>query len=98
MLYAIIAEDNDNSLPKRLKARSEHIKRLNDLKNQGRLILAGPFLPTDTNDLSNNFKGSLIVAEFEDLDKAKSWAQNDPYVLAGVYKNVVVKQFKKVLP
>jgi len=98
MLYAIIADDVENSLEKRLKSRDSHIKRLNELKNQGRLILAGPHLAMDFNNSADAFAGSLIVAEFEDLDSAKSWVASDPYVLTGVYKSVIVKAFKKVLP
>ncbi|MET0125216.1 YciI family protein [Pseudomonas caspiana] len=99
MLYAIIATDVENSLEKRLSVRPAHLDRLNALKDQGRLILAGPNPAVDSNDPgSAGFSGSLIVAEFESLSAAKSWAEADPFVEAGVYANVVVKPFKKVLP
>ncbi|MET0612931.1 MAG: YciI family protein [Pseudomonas caspiana] len=99
MLYAIIATDVENSLEKRLSVRPAHLNRLNALKDQGRLILAGPNPAVDSNDPgSAGFSGSLIVAEFESLSAAKSWAEADPFVEAGVYANVVVKPFKKVLP
>lgn len=99
MLYSIVAEDIDNSLQKRLLARPAHIQRLNELKEQGRLIIAGPNPIIDTNDPANaGFTGSIIIAEFKDLDSAKSWAAEDPYLIAGVYNSVVVKTFKKVLP
>jgi hypothetical protein len=99
MLYAVISEDVDDSLEKRLSARAEHVERLNNLKNEGRLILAGPHPAIDSDDPgTNGFTGSLIVAEFESLDAAQDWADTDPYIDAGVYKNVTVKPFKKVLP
>ena len=99
MLYAIISEDITDSLPLRLKARPAHIERLNELKNQGRLILAGPHPAIDSTDPGEaGFTGSLVVAEFADLQSAQAWADADPYVAAGVYANVTVKPFKKVLP
>ena len=99
MLYAIISQDVDNSLEKRLSARSAHVERLKDLTNEGRLILAGPHPAIDNEDPgTNGFTGSLIVAEFDSLESAQQWADADPYIEAGVYKKVSVKPFKKVLP
>lgn len=99
MLYAIIATDVANSLEKRLAARPEHLERLQQLKAQGRVVLAGPHPAVDSNDPgAAGFSGSLIVAEFESLAAAQAWAEADPFVAAGVYANVVVKPFKQVLP
>lgn len=99
MLYAIISEDVKNSLDKRKAARPAHLERLNLLKDQGRLILAGPHPLIDSEDPGEaGFSGSLVVAEFSSLSEAQAWADNDPYIEAGVYEKVVVKPFKKVLP
>lgn len=99
MLYAITGEDVANSLEKRLAARPAHLERLTALRDQGRLILAGPFPAIDSVDPGPaGFSGSLIVAEFESLAAAQQWAAADPYVSAGVYASVTVKPFKKVLP
>lgn len=99
MLYAIIAEDVQNSLPDRLSARPKHLQRLTALQDQGRLILAGPHPAIDSEDPGEaGFSGSLVVAEFESLEEAKTWADADPYVTAGVYANVIIKPFKKVFP
>ncbi len=99
MWYAIYAIDNENSLQQRVGARPAHVARLNDLKNEGRLLLAGPFPAIDAEDPGPaGFTGSLIVAEFDDLDAAKTWAKADPYVTANVYKDVHVKPFRKTLP
>lgn len=99
MLYAIMGEDVANSLERRLSVRPAHLERLRQLQNDGRLILAGPFPAIDSPDPgSAGFSGSLIVAEFETLEAAKTWADADPYVVAGVYGNVTVKPFKKVFP
>ncbi|MCK5902019.1 MAG: YciI family protein [Cocleimonas sp.] len=99
MLYAIISEDIENSLDKRLSVRPLHLERLQQLKSQGRLILAGPHPSIDNEEAgSAGFSGSLIVAEFSSLLTAQQWADADPYVEAGVYVKVTVKPFKKVLP
>ncbi|MCI0993252.1 YciI family protein [Pseudomonas corrugata] len=99
MLYAIIATDVANSLEKRLAARPEHLARLQQLKAEGRIVLAGPHPAVDSNDPgAAGFSGSLIVAEFDSLGAAQAWAEADPFVTAGVYANVVVKPFKQVLP
>jgi len=99
MLYAIIAQDIENSLEKRLAARPAHLERLQQLKQQGRLILAGPHPAIDSEDPGPaGFSGSLIVAEFPSLEEARQWADADPYIAAGVYQSVDIKPFKKVLP
>ena len=99
MLYVIVGDDRPNSLADRLKARPAHSERLQALQDEGRLILAGPCPAIDSVDPGPaGFSGSLIVAEFASLDAAKTWADADPYVAAGVYASVVVKPFKKVWP
>ena len=99
MWYAIIAEDVPNSLEKRLENRPAHLARLNDLMTQGKLLLAGPMPAIDSIDLGPaGFTGSLIVAEFENLQAAQAWAAADPFVIAGVYASVTVKPFRKTLP
>jgi uncharacterized protein YciI len=99
MLYAIVATDVANSLEKRLAARPAHLDRLNAMKAEGRIVLAGPMPAVDSIDPGTaGFTGSLIVAEFESLKDAQAWADADPYVAAGVYAGVIVKPFKQVLP
>lgn len=99
MLYAIISEDIQDSLEKRLSVREKHLARLQKLSHQGRLIIAGPHPAIDTNEPgSAGFSGSLVIAEFDSLEEAQRWADKDPYVSAGVYHKVLVKPFKHVLP
>lgn len=99
MLYLILGNDTPNSLDKRLAARPPHLARLEALKSEGRLILAGPCPAIDSPDPGPaGFSGSLIVAEFDSLAEAESWAKADPYVAAGVYADVLVRPFRKVLP
>jgi len=99
MLYSIYAFDVPNSLPLRAQARPEHIARLKALSDSGKLIMAGPNPAIDSNEPGDaGFTGSLIVAEFDSLEAAQAWANADPYLDAGVYDNVIVKPFKKVLP
>ncbi|GGO82697.1 hypothetical protein GCM10011348_24700 [Marinobacterium nitratireducens] len=99
MFYAIMAEDRPNSLEKRMQARPDHLARLEQLKNEGRLLVAGPHPAIDSEDPGPaGFSGSLVIAEFESLDAAQQWADEDPYIKAGVYDRVQVKPYKKVLP
>jgi hypothetical protein len=99
MLYAIISQDRPDSLADRLNARPAHLDRLRQLQEAGRLVLAGPHPAIDTPDPGDaGFSGSLVVAEFPALEDAQAWADADPYNAAGVYQQVIVKPFKKVLP
>ena len=99
MWYMIYAEDVADSLPMRLKSRPAHLARLNELKDQGRLLVAGPTPAIDSNDPGEaGFSGSLVIAEFDSLAAAQQWADADPYIEAGVYARVTVKPYKKVLP
>ena len=99
MFYAIISEDVPNSLNKRKSARSDHLARLHELRDAGRLLLAGPTPAVDAQDPGPaGFSGSIVIAEFPSLQEAQSWANADPYVAAGVYAQVTVKPFKPVLP
>ena len=99
MWYAILGEDVKESLAKRLAARSAHLARLETLKQQGRLLLAGPHPAIDAEDPgAAGFSGSLIVAEFASLQEAQAWADADPYMAAGVYQRVCVKPFRRTLP
>jgi uncharacterized protein YciI len=99
MFYAIIAEDHPGTLDARLAARPEHLARLIALKDEGKLLIAGPHPAIDSDDPGEaGFTGSLVVAEFDSLPDAQHWADADPYFSAGVYARVVVKPYKKVLP
>ncbi len=99
MLYAIIGRDVPESLEQRLAVRPAHLERLQLLQTEGRLVLAGPLPAIDSPDPGPaGFTGSLVVAEFSSLTDAQTWAEADPYMKAGVYANVEVMPFKKVLP
>lgn len=99
MLYSIVGNDVENSLPLRKSAREAHLARLQQLQDAGRLVLAGPNPAIDSSDPGDaGFTGSVIVAEFGSLDEARAWADADPYIAAGVYANVSVKPFKRVFP
>lgn len=99
MLFAIVAEDHPDSLERRMGARPDHLARLELLQAEGRLVIAGPFPAIDSaSPGAVGFTGSLIVAEFETLEAAQDFAQQDPYVAAGVYAQVTIKPFKQVFP
>ncbi|MDN3613679.1 YciI family protein [Vibrio gallaecicus] len=97
MWYVIFSQDVENSLEKRLSVRSQHLARLQELQNEGRLLTAGPMPAIDSDNPGEaGFTGSTVIAEFNSLEDAQTWADSDPYIEAGVYQNVIVKPFKKV--
>lgn len=99
MWYAITGIDIPNSLEKRKGARPAHVARLQKLLEEGRLLLAGPFPAIDAEDPGPaGFSGSLIIAEFDDLEAARKWADDDPYRVTGVYREVTVRPFRQTLP
>ncbi|GHE90425.1 YciI family protein [Thalassotalea profundi] len=99
MYYVIFSQDVENSLDKRLSVRDKHLARLAELQSQGRLLVAGPCPAIDSENPGNaGFTGSVIIAEFNSLTDAQLWADEDPYIAAGVYSQVIVKPYKKVLP
>ncbi|CAG20890.1 YciI family protein [Photobacterium profundum] len=99
MWYVIFSQDVENSLERRLSVREKHLARLQALQAEGRLLVAGPMPAIDSeNPDEAGFTGSTVIAEFNSLEDAKTWADADPYIAAGVYANVIVKPFKKVLP
>lgn len=99
MWYAVISEDHEGSLENRLAARADHVARLKTLAGEDRLLVAGPHPAIDSSEPgSAGFTGSLVVVEFDSLEDAKAWADEDPYIAAGVYRKVTVKPFNPVLP
>lgn len=99
MWYVIFSQDVENSLERRMSVREKHLARLKDLQEQGRLLVAGPMPAIDSENPGDaGFTGSTVIAEFASLEQAQQWAEADPYIDAGVYTNVIVKPFKKVLP
>ena len=99
MWYAIEGHDGEDVLAARTKARSAHLGRLRALRDEGRLLLAGPCPAIDAEDPGPaGYSGSIVVAEFDSLDHARAWAEADPYVAAGVYHRVDVRPFRPVLP
>lgn len=99
MFYMIYAQDSPDSLALRVTHRPKHLARLEQLQSEGRLLLAGPLPAIDSVDPGEaGFSGSLIVAEFESLEQAQKWANDDPFIHAGVYQQILVKPFRKTLP
>ncbi|MBP3157793.1 YciI family protein [Aliivibrio fischeri] len=99
MWYVIFSQDVENSLERRLSVREKHLERLAQLQDEGRLLVAGPMPAIDSeNPGEAGFTGSTVIADFASLEAAQTWADNDPYIDAGVYAKVIVKPFKKALP
>ena len=98
-LYALIGYDCENSLERRMKVRADHLARVRELADEGRLVVAGPFPSVDCDEPTpRGFTGSLIIAEFDSLDAAQDWWEQDPYVSAGVFSSTDVRPFMQVLP
>ena len=98
MHYLIYAEDTPDSLEKRRSVRPAHLQRVQLLKDENRLLVAGPLLGgDDENPAVSGIKGSVIIAEFPNLEAAKAWAAADPYVTADVYANITVQPLKVIL-
>ena len=99
MFYALIGEDAPGALETRLAVRPQHVARLEALRDEGRLLLAGPMPAIDSPDPGPaGFAGSLIVAEFDSLASAEAWLREDPYVQQGVFARTSVRRFRKTLP
>jgi len=99
MWYAIISEDIENSLPLRKQHREAHLARIKNLAQEDRLLVAGPHPAIDSEDPGDSgFTGSLVIAKFSSLQEANAWANQDPFLLNGIYAKVTVKPYKKVLP
>ncbi|MGH8362946.1 MAG: YciI family protein [Gammaproteobacteria bacterium] len=99
MWYAILSEDASGSLAQRGAARPAHVQRLEELKQHGRLLVAGPHPAIDAPvPGAAGYSGSLVIADFASLGEAQAWADTDPYMAAGVYARVAVKPFLKTLP
>ncbi|SMY15114.1 YciI family protein [Photobacterium aquimaris] len=99
MWYVIFSQDVENSLERRMSVREQHLARLKELQQQERLLVAGPMPAIDNENPGDaGFTGSTVIAKFDSLEQAQQWANADPYIDAGVYANVIVKPFKKVLP
>lgn len=98
-MYILYARDRDDSLALRMKVRDEHLARVKALADEGRVIIAGPFPAVDASEPTvAGFAGSLIVAEFDSLESARQWFEQDPYVKTGVFESYDVRPFIQVLP
>lgn len=99
MLYMIVGVCAPGSQKRRETARPDHLKRLQSLLEEGRLVLAGPCPAVDSEDPGPaGYSGGLIIAEFPTLTDATAWAHSDPYVQADVYREISIKPFRQSLP
>ncbi|MEQ9243147.1 YciI family protein [Roseovarius indicus] len=89
MLIALIARDKPGALEIRTENREKHLAYL---KETGVVSQAGPLLGDD-----GNMCGSLVILDVEDMAAAEAWAENDPYAKAGLFDNVELIPWKKVI-
>ena len=89
MLVALFARDKAGALETRLANREAHIAHL---KESGVVAQAGPLLDDD-----GQMCGSLVVLDVEDMAAAQAWADADPYAKAGLFENVTLIQWNRVI-
>jgi len=94
-LFAIICHDVAESSAQRQITRLEHLERLKVLNNEQRLVIAGP---NPIEHGQSAMSGSLIIADFDSLEAAQAWANEEPYLRDGVYSHVDIKPFIQALP
>ena len=86
MLFALLCKDKPGHLNVRMETRPTHVEYLNKLNAEGKLAIAGPFLDADGKP-----NGSLVIIEAEDLNAAKTIADNDPYAKTGLFASVEIR-------
>ena len=89
MLIALMAYDKDGALELRKANRDAHVAYL---KSTDAVVQAGPFL----ND-AGEMCGSLIILDVADMAAAQAWAANDPYANAGLFRDVTLMQWNRVI-
>ncbi len=89
MRFALIAKDKPGALQTRMDNREAHLAYVAET---GAVEIAGPML--DDND---QMCGSVIILEVADLAAAQAWADNDPYAKAGLFGDVTLRAWKKVI-
>jgi uncharacterized protein YciI len=89
MRFALMTTDKPGALQVRKDNRDAHLAYIAET---GVVEMAGPFLDAD-----DQMCGSLIVLEVADLAAAQAWADNDPYAKAGLFSDVRIQAWKKVV-
>ena len=89
MLVALIATDKPGALEVRKANRQAH---LDYIAETGVVVQAGPFLSA-----SGDMDGSLIVLDVPDIESAQAWAAADPYGKAGLFEDVTLRPWNKVI-
>lgn len=92
-LFVYQGRDSERGLELRKHHREKHLAHISVLDEAGRIRFAGPLIDADQNPC-----GSLIVLEAESLAAAREVAENDPYLLEGVFESVEVFETKAVFP
>lgn len=96
-LFTIIGHDVENSSKQRKITRPEHLAYIEELNKQGKIIIGGPN-PIDHHDLEKGMYGSTIIADFDSLEEAHAWCNNEPYLRDGVYSHFDIKPFLQIMP
>jgi uncharacterized protein YciI len=89
MRVALVCRDKPGALQTRLDNRAAHLAHI---QTTGVVEMAGPFV-----DAAGQMSGSLIILEVADLQAAQDWAAADPYAMAGLFAEVTITEWKKVV-
>jgi len=91
MLWILLAEDRSDRGHLRIENRDAHLAWLADSADH--VVRAGPFLTDDGSAMT----GSMLVLDFPDRASVEEWAAGDPYLAAGLFQSVTIKQWKEVI-
>ena len=91
-MFAVQCFDKTGALQVRLDNRAAHLEFLG--ANLDKVVLAGPLLTDD----HQTPIGSLLVLDFDDRAALDGFLAQDPYAVAGLFEQVVVQPYRKVLP
>lgn len=89
MLVAVICTDKPGAIETRKANRDAHLAYIRDT---GVVAQAGPFLNAE-----GVMCGSLVVLDVADMAAAEAWAAGDPYATAGLFADVRLEQWNRVV-
>lgn len=96
-LFVVTCTDQEGTVEKRLATRPEHLARLQQLDDEGRLVVAGA-MPKDPSNPHAGFYGSIIIVDFDSREALDAWLAEEPFLREGVYSQIEVKPFNKAFP
>jgi uncharacterized protein YciI len=87
--FAAIIKTVDNVVEKRAPYRQEHLERLNRLKAEGKLALAGAW--------NDPVDGALIIYRADSKEEVEQLVKEDVYYTAGLWPEFTVREWNVVI-